>query len=39
VLAVAREQALFEEATLSGVEAFLDAPLAWSAAHGGISAF
>ena len=36
VLAVAREKALFEPATLSSVEAFLDAPLAWSEAHGGV---
>lgn len=35
VLAVAREGAYFDTATLDAVEAFLDAPLAWSAAHGG----
>jgi orotate phosphoribosyltransferase len=37
VLAVARDQQLFDENTLSEVEAFLDAPLAWSARNGGIS--
>ncbi len=37
VLAVAKEQKLFDEGTLSQVEAFLDAPLAWSGAHGGVS--
>lgn len=37
VLAVAREQKLFDEKTLSAVEAFLDAPLQWSGAHGGIT--
>ena len=37
VLAVAREQALFDEKTLSEVEAFLDAPLAWSGRNGGVS--
>ncbi len=37
VLAVAREQKLFDEKTLSEVEAFLDAPLAWSGRNGGIS--
>jgi orotate phosphoribosyltransferase len=36
VLAVAREQKLFDEATLSEVEAFLDAPLAWSGRNGGV---
>ncbi|OAP41190.1 orotate phosphoribosyltransferase [Sinorhizobium glycinis] len=35
VLAVAREQALFDEKTLNEVEAFLNAPLAWSARNGG----
>ncbi|MHC5653027.1 orotate phosphoribosyltransferase [Stappia sp. ICDLI1TA098] len=39
VLAVAREDGHFPEATLSAVESFLDAPLAWSAKHGGISEF
>jgi orotate phosphoribosyltransferase len=38
VLAVAREQALFDEKTLNEVEAFLNAPLAWSARNGGVSA-
>lgn len=37
VLAVARDQKLFDEKTLSEVEAFLDAPLEWSARNGGIS--
>lgn len=37
VLAVAREQKLFDEQTLLEVEAFLDAPLAWSGRNGGIS--
>ena len=37
VLAVAKAQKLFDEKTLSAVEAFLDAPLAWSGAHGGIT--
>ncbi|MDE1159821.1 MAG: orotate phosphoribosyltransferase [Neorhizobium sp.] len=37
VLAVARDQKLFDEKTLSEVEAFLDAPLAWSGRHGGIT--
>ncbi len=36
VLAVARERQLFDTATLSSVEAFLDAPLAWSEANGGV---
>ncbi len=36
VLAVAREQRLFDEKTLAEVGAFLSAPLAWSAAHGGV---
>jgi len=38
VLAVAREQALFDEKTLNEVEAFLNAPLEWSARNGGVSA-
>ncbi|NRP71830.1 Orotate phosphoribosyltransferase [Ensifer psoraleae] len=38
VLAVAREQALFDEKTLNEVEAFLNAPLAWSGRNGGVSA-
>ncbi|TAY64854.1 orotate phosphoribosyltransferase [Rhizobium leguminosarum] len=37
VLAVAREQKLFDDKTLSEVEAFLDAPLAWSGRNGGMS--
>jgi orotate phosphoribosyltransferase len=38
VLAVAREQKLFDEKTLSEVEAFLNAPLAWSGRNGGVTA-
>lgn len=37
VLAVAKEQKLFDDATLASVEAFLNAPLKWSADHGGVS--
>ncbi len=37
VLQVAREKALFDANTLNSVEAFLDDPLKWSAAHGGVS--
>ncbi|MGO8656761.1 orotate phosphoribosyltransferase, partial [Rhizobium ruizarguesonis] len=37
VLAVARVQKLFDDKTLSEVEAFLDAPLAWSGKNGGVS--
>ena len=37
VLEVAKEQKLFDQKTLSEVESFLDAPLAWSARNGGIS--
>lgn len=37
VLAVAKEQKLFDEKTLEEVEAFLNAPLAWSGCNGGIS--
>ena len=37
VLAVAKEDKLFDEKTLSEVEAFLDAPLVWSAKMGGVS--
>ncbi|MFS8143761.1 orotate phosphoribosyltransferase [Rhizobium sp. R635] len=37
VLAIAKQQKLFDEKTLSEVEAFLDAPLAWSARNGGVS--
>ncbi len=36
VLAEARAAARFDDATLREVEAFLDAPLAWSAANGGV---
>ena len=35
VLAVCRAEGHFDPATLGEVEAFLDAPLKWSAAHGG----
>jgi orotate phosphoribosyltransferase len=38
VLQVARERSLFDADTLNSVEAFLDNPLEWSAAHGGVSA-
>lgn len=38
VLAVARDDKLFDPETLASVEAFLDAPLEWSGRHGGISA-
>ncbi|WP_185804792.1 orotate phosphoribosyltransferase [Pontivivens nitratireducens] len=37
VLAEARTQGHFDTATLDAVEAFLNAPLDWSAAHGGVS--
>jgi orotate phosphoribosyltransferase len=37
VLAVARDKALFDEAKLASVQKFLDDPLAWSSAHGGVS--
>lgn len=37
VLAVARAEKLFDDKTLSEVEAFLDAPLAWSGRNGGVS--
>ncbi|ABC89295.1 orotate phosphoribosyltransferase protein [Rhizobium etli CFN 42] len=37
VLAVARAQQLFDDKTLAEVEAFLDAPLAWSGRNGGVS--
>ncbi|MDQ0132687.1 orotate phosphoribosyltransferase [Neorhizobium galegae] len=37
VLAAARDGKLFDENTLSEVEAFLDAPLAWSGRNGGVS--
>ncbi|MDV4161283.1 orotate phosphoribosyltransferase [Rhizobium leguminosarum] len=36
VLAVAKEQKLFDDKTLSEVEAFLDAPLAWSGRNSGV---
>lgn len=38
VLAVAKQKKLFDDKTLSEVEAFLDAPLEWSARNGGVSA-
>jgi len=37
VLAVARAQKLFDDKTLGEVEAFLDAPLAWSGRNGGVA--
>ncbi|NEJ69337.1 orotate phosphoribosyltransferase [Rhizobium phaseoli] len=37
VLAVAKAQKLFDGKTLEEVEAFLDAPLAWSGRNGGVS--
>lgn len=37
VLAVARAEKLFDDKTLSEVEAFLDTPLAWSGRNGGVS--
>lgn len=37
VLAIAKLQKLFDDKTLQEVEAFLDAPLAWSARNGGVS--
>ena len=37
VLEVARAQALFDRDKLASVQSFLDDPLAWSAAHGGVS--
>ena len=39
VLKVAREQNYFDQRTLAAVEAFLNSPLEWSAAHGGLSSF
>nr|WP_186398055.1 orotate phosphoribosyltransferase [Stappia sp. P2PMeth1] len=39
VLAVARDENHFDEKTLASVESFLNEPLKWSAAHGGISEF
>jgi orotate phosphoribosyltransferase len=38
VLAEARAAGHFDAASLAAVEAFLDAPLDWSAAHGGVAA-
>jgi orotate phosphoribosyltransferase len=37
VLEVAKQQKLFDEKTLSEVEAFLNAPLEWSGRNGGVS--
>ncbi|MDN2565502.1 orotate phosphoribosyltransferase [Aquibium sp. A9E412] len=37
ILALCREEAHLDAATLDAVEAFLKDPLAWSAAHGGIA--
>lgn len=37
VLEAARSEKLFDDKTLSEVEAFLDNPLPWSARHGGVS--
>ncbi len=37
VLAIAKEKKLFDDKTLREVEAFLEAPLAWSARNGGVS--
>lgn len=37
VVAVAREDGLFDVATLTEIEAFLAAPAAWSARHGGLA--
>ncbi|MFD1744812.1 orotate phosphoribosyltransferase [Rhizobium helianthi] len=37
VLAVAKAQKLFDDATLAEVESFLDQPLAWSARNGGVA--
>ncbi len=37
VLAAARAEKLFDDKTLSEVEAFLDAPLAWSGSNGGVA--
>ncbi|HEX2020461.1 MAG TPA: orotate phosphoribosyltransferase [Aurantimonas sp.] len=39
VLKVAKEQGYFDERTLGEVEAFLNNPAEWSAAHGGASSF
>jgi len=37
VLEVARQQALFDHEKLASVQKFLDDPLAWSSAHGGVA--
>ena len=37
VLRVCKEEKRFDDATLAEVESFLNAPIEWSAAHGGIS--
>jgi orotate phosphoribosyltransferase len=37
VLAVARDKALFDDATLASVAEFLDNPLEWSGRHGGVT--
>ena len=37
ILGVARDSAYFQPAILDKVEAFLDGPTAWSAAHGGVA--
>lgn len=39
VFAVAKEKNLFDVKTLSVVEQFMDNPMAWSAAHGGVGEF
>lgn len=37
VLAVAKQKGYFDTKTLDGVESFLDDPLTWSGAHGGVT--
>lgn len=37
MLAEARQNGQFDSATLDAVEEFLDAPLAWSGANGGVT--
>ena len=37
VLAVAKKESYFDAKTLAGVESFLDDPLAWSGANGGVT--
>lgn len=37
VLKIAREQKLFDDEKLASVEEFLNAPVKWSAAHGGVA--